>query len=78
MELVERFKRGDTTKFIFSNHNYSIIGFVKARQVRNNNYIYKIINTNKIYTLCSIGKSYENVKMYTCRLVLTEKLNKKI
>lgn len=79
MKLIERFKRGDTTKFIFALHDYSIVGFIKARQVRKNNYDYKIIRTDKTYTLCSIHRNnYKNVKMYTCRLVLTEKTNQRI
>lgn len=76
--MTNRYKIGDTIKVIYSDFS-SIIGFIKNRKIKKNNYHYKIINTDKKYTqniyFCSIGKNYKDENLYTCRLVLIEKIN---
>ena len=80
-ELVEYFDKGDTVNFIHivPIERFSIIGFIQWREEWQNNITYRIFKIeDKRITLCYVGDDYNHTKVFTCRLVLTEKLNKKI
>lgn len=77
--LIESFNKGDTVKCIFYK-KFEILGFVRYKEEWQNNITYNILNKleDKRKNLCYVGDDYSLNKICSCRLVLTEKLNKKI